>query len=144
MEKIIKKLNKISLSSNGIKIIAIITMIIDHIGYYFEDNMNEIMYIVLRAVGRISMPLFAYLLVQGFFHTKNLKKYIIRIFVFAVITQTSLFWVSIFDDNAKNLSVNTNLNVLFSYTLSLITLWLIHEKNIVKKYDGSTLSPYMI
>ena len=74
MNKIISKINKISLSSNALKIIAIITMIIDHIGYYFEPYMNNVIYIVLRAVGRISMPLFAFLLVQGFFHTKDLKK----------------------------------------------------------------------
>lgn len=135
MNKIISKLNKITLTSNNLKIIAIITMIIDHIGYYFQPSMNNTMYIVLRAIGRISMPLFAYLLVQGFFHTKNLKKYILRIFIFALVTQLAIFGISIFDESSQNLSVNTQLNVLFSYTLSLITLWVIHEKNIIKKYD---------
>jgi len=135
MNKIISKLNKISLTSNSLKIIAIVTMIIDHIGYYFKPYMNNVVYIMLRAIGRISMPLFAYLLVQGFFHTKDLKKYIIRIFVFAIATQLAIFGVSIFDENPQNLSVNTQLNVLFSYTLSLITLWVIHEKTIIKKYD---------
>ena len=101
MNKLISKLNKISLTSNGLKIIAIVTMLIDHIGYYFENNMNNTIYIILRIIGRISMPLFAYLLVQGFFYTQNLKKYILRIFVFAIITQISIFGVSIFDDNAK-------------------------------------------
>lgn len=137
MNKIISKINRISLSSNALKIIAIITMIIDHIGYYFEPYMNNVIYIVLRAVGRISMPLFAFLLVQGFFHTKDLKKYIIRIFSFAIITQLAIFAVSIFDTREINLSVNMQLNILFSYTLSLITLWIIHEKRIVKKYDDS-------
>ena len=137
MNKIISKINRISLSSNALKIIAIITMIIDHIGYYFELYMNNVIYIVLRAVGRISMPLFAFLLVQGFFHTKDLKKYIIRIFSFAIITQLAIFAVSIFDTREINLSVNMQLNILFSYTLSLITLWIIHEKRIIKKYDDS-------
>lgn len=137
MNKIISKLNKISLTSNSLKIIAILTMIIDHIGYYFEPNINNIVYIMLRAIGRISMPLFAYLIVQGFFYTKDLKKYILRIFIFALITQLAIFGVSVFDENRLNMSVNTQLNILFSYTLSLILLWVIHEKNIIKKYDSS-------
>jgi len=137
MNKLISKLKKISLTSNGLKIIAIITMIIDHIGYYFENDMNHIIYIILRIVGRISMPLFAYLLVQGFFYTKDLKKYILRIFIFAIITQLAIFGVGMFDENRLNMSVNTQLNILFSYTLSLITLWIIHEKKMVKKYDSN-------
>jgi len=135
MGKIVSKLSKVSLNSNSLKIIAIITMIIDHIGYYFQPYMNNIVYITLRTIGRISMPLFAYLLVQGFFYTKDLKKYIIRLFVFALITQLAIFGVSIFDDDAQKLSVNTQLNILFSYTLSIIVLWLLHEKKIIMKYD---------
>lgn len=137
MNKIISKLNKISLTSNGLKIIAIVTMIIDHIGYYLQPYMNNVIYLILRAMGRMSMPLFAYLIVQGFFYTKDLRKYILRIFIFAIVTQLAIFGVSIFDENAQNLSVNTQLNILFSYTLSLITLWVIHEKNIIKKYDSN-------
>lgn len=128
------KLQKISLNSNQIKIIAIITMIIDHVGYYFESHMQNYIYIALRIIGRVSMPLFSFLIVQGFFYTKNLKKYILRIFSVALITQLSIFLVSMLDKNRINLSVNTQLNILFSYTLSLITLWVIHEKNIVEKY----------
>lgn len=137
MNKIISKLSKISLNVNQLKVIAILTMIIDHIGYYFESNINNVIYIILRAIGRISMPIFAYLIVQGFFYTKNLKKYIIRIFSFAIVTQVAIGLVSIFDENRLSMSVNTSLNVLFSYTLSLIILWLIHEKRIIEKYDES-------
>ena len=99
-------------------------MIIDHIGYYFEIYMNNVIYCILRGIGRISMPIFAFLIVQGFFHTKDIKKYIIRIFSFAIITQLAIFCVSLFDKNAYNLSVVNQLNILFSYTLSLILLWM--------------------
>lgn len=135
MNKFVLKLNKISLNVNQLKIIAIITMIIDHIGYYFEPYLNDVIYYILRATGRISMPIFAYILVQGFFHTSNLKRYIIRIFSFATVTQLAILVVSVFDNEPSRLSVNTQLNILFSYTLSLIALWLIHEKNIIKKWD---------
>jgi len=134
IKKISLKLKKISLTGNKLKIIAIVTMLIDHFGYYFQIDMPNGMYIVLRAIGRISMPIFAFLLVQGFFYTKNLKKYILRIFVLALITQITILGVSLFDEKASILSVNNELNILFSYTLSLIALWIIHEKNIIKKF----------
>lgn len=118
-----------------LKVIAIVTMIIDHIGYYFEGYMPNFIYLILRAVGRVSMPLFAFLIVQGFFHTSDLRKYILRLFSLGVITQALIFMVSRFDSNAYNLSVNKQLNVVFSYTLSLITIWLIHEKVIIKKFN---------
>lgn len=132
---IINKIKKISLNSNILKIIAIVSMIIDHVGYYFQSYMPNAIYLALRAIGRISMPIFAFMIVQGFFHTSNLKKYISRIFILGIITQIAIYVVSIFDNNSANLSVNYQLNILFSYTLSLVTLWLIHEKQIVKKYD---------
>lgn len=128
------KFQKTNLNGNQIKIIAIITMLIDHLGYYFELDMPNEIYFVLRVIGRISMPLFAFLLVQGFFHTKDFKKYILRIFVVSIVTQIAIFVVSFFDENRLALSVNNQLNILFSYTLSLIILWIIHEKNIIKKY----------
>jgi len=135
MNKYMLKLSKISLNINQLKIIAIVTMIIDHIGYYFEPYLNDVIYYILRAIGRISMPIFAYMLVQGFFHTSNLKKYIFRIFSFAIVTQLAIFIVSIFDNDSSRLVVNTQLNILFSYTLSLIVLWLIHEKNVINKWN---------
>ena len=132
--KAILKLKNISIDRNTLKIIAVITMIIDHIGYYFAAYIPSSIYVILRIIGRISMPIFCYLLVQGFFYTSNLKKYILRIFIVAIITQVAIFGVSIYDNNSNNLSVNMQLNILFSYTLSLITLWIVHEKNIVKKF----------
>lgn len=135
MNKFISKLSKINLNVNQLKIIAIVTMIIDHVGYYFEPCINDVIYYVLRVTGRISMPIFAFILVQGFFHTSSLKKYILRIFSFAIVTQIATFIIGIFDKNGGNLSINKELNVLFSYTLSLIVLWLIHERYIIKKFN---------
>ena len=135
MNKFILKLQKVGLNINQLKIIAVVTMIIDHLGYYFRSYINNSVYYILRAIGRISMPLFAFILVQGFFHTKDIKKYVVRVFSVAIITQLVIYVAHIFDKDAYNLSVNTQLNILFSYTLSLITLWLIHEKTIINKLN---------
>jgi len=69
-------------TSNFLKIIAMVTMLIDHIGYLFFPNI-----IMFRIIGRIAFPLFAYLLVTGFIYTKNINNYLIRLGIFAIISQ---------------------------------------------------------
>ena len=76
---------KKGLSSNILKIIAIVIMVIDHIAGYLYKDFNQDIYYVFRSIGRMAMPIFAYLIVQGFFYTKNLKKYIFKIFVLSTV-----------------------------------------------------------
>ena len=59
------------LSSFWLKIIAVVTMVVDHVGMLlFPGN------IMFRVVGRVSFPLFCFLIVEGFYHTKDIKKYL--------------------------------------------------------------------
>ena len=94
------------MSSSMIKAIAIIAMIIDHIGAVMFPNI-----IILRIIGRIALPLFAWQLSLSVDMTHNIKKLLNRIFLFALISQvpyTMLF--------------GQRLNIFFSFTLSVITL----------------------
>ena len=69
-----------------LKWIAIITMTVDHIGAVLYPELD-----VLRYVGRLSFPLFAYLLVMGIENTRNVRNYFTRLFVFAIISQVPFF-----------------------------------------------------
>ena len=62
------------LSSNALKLTACVCMAVDHIGIVFMDN-NYIM----RAVGRLAFPIFAFLLVQGLLHTSDVRLSLIHI-----------------------------------------------------------------
>lgn len=129
---------KKGLSSNCLKIIAIIIMVIDHIGGYLYQKIDPNTYYVLRSIGRIAMPIFAYLIVQGFFYTKNLKKYIFRIFVLATITQIGLLVLGIINQEYYPnyvTGVNNYFGVVYSYFLSLILLGIVDEKKIIKKLN---------
>lgn len=70
------------MSSFNLKLIAIVTMLIDHIGAVLFPQ-----YIVFRIIGRISFPIFCFLLTEGYIHTNNFKKYIIRLLIFAFISE---------------------------------------------------------
>lgn len=65
-----------------LKWIAIITMAIDHVGAILFPEVEA-----FRSIGRIAFPLFAFLLVEGYVHTSNVKKYMGRLFLFAVISE---------------------------------------------------------
>ena len=75
------------LNSEAVKIIALVTMLIDHIGYIMYGHIDTGVYNVLRGIGRISFPLFAFLIAEGFFYTKDEKKYLLRIMSFAFISE---------------------------------------------------------
>lgn len=67
------------LSSFILKIIAIITMTIDHVGVVMEMySINYEVSNVFRAIGRIAMPLFCFMLVEGVIHTKSFGKYVLK------------------------------------------------------------------
>lgn len=64
------------------QLIAMMTMLIDHIGaVFFKDQM------LWRVIGRIAFPIYAYCIVLGYKHTRNLKSYMRRLFLIAAVSQ---------------------------------------------------------
>ena len=74
------------MSAFSLKMIAAAAMLIDHIGVIFFPE-----YTILRIIGRISFPLFAYFIAEGFHYTKNRLKYFTRIFLLGLICQAIYF-----------------------------------------------------
>ncbi len=70
------------MSARQLKWLAWITMTIDHIGYFQYPSA-----IWLRMIGRLSFPLFAFLVCEGYRHTANKKQYFIRMAGSAALTQ---------------------------------------------------------
>lgn len=127
------KTKKIEISSNALKVIVIIIMIIDHIGMFMFGKIDYDKYYFLRSIGRMTMPVFTYLVVQGYFYTKDLKRYIFRLFCLAVVTQIVLFIIKFLSEliffSRVSDACNT-LNVVFSYTFSIIIISIIDNKKI--------------
>ena len=112
-----KKLNSFTL-----KMIAIISMLIDHIGYIFLPGTEY--YSLFRGIGRIAFPIFCFLIVEGFQHTKSPMNYLMRLIVFAFISEVPFdlaFFGTTF--NMKNQ------NVFFTLAIGLACLFCLEEMN---------------
>lgn len=89
--------NRRGLSQEALKLIACITMLIDHTGAtlvvrYMQScaGLNEGMmnlYYVMRIVGRIAFPIYCFLLVEGAYHTRDPKKYGLRLFIGMLLSE---------------------------------------------------------
>ncbi len=111
---------KFGITGSTLKIIAIISMLIDHFGasiveFYLynilQPNGTEYskalicsrvprlwmewmgdpekvqnLDITIRSIGRLAFPIFCFLLVEGFLHTRNMKKYLVRLGIFALVS----------------------------------------------------------
>jgi hypothetical protein len=99
-----------------LKTVAVISMVIDHVGKVFlPDNM------VLAILGRIAFPLFAYCIVVGFLYTRNIKKYLIRLLAFGVISQP-LYLLALHPDAFASLKDFLHLNIFFTLIAGLLIL----------------------
>jgi hypothetical protein len=100
-----------------LKIIAIATMVIDHIGKILYPDL-----LLLQIIGRLSFPIFAYLIVLGIESTKKPRKYMITLLFFALISQVPYFL-------AFGIQPFERLNILFSLFLSAMTIYFYNKKS---------------
>ncbi len=75
------------LSGNQLKIIALITMTLDHVGLQLLPQ-----YPILRVIGRLAMPLFAYMIAEGCRYTRNRSRYLLSIASMATVCQLVYFF----------------------------------------------------
>lgn len=100
------------MTSFVIKIIACITMVLDHIKYAIPQTDC----FITEYLGRLSYPLFAFLVVEGYVHTSDLKKYYKRLLVFAVISQIPFMLFRTLVGEWKML------NIMFTLLLGLLSI----------------------
>ncbi|MCM1183657.1 MAG: conjugal transfer protein TraX [Roseburia sp.] len=78
------------ISASALKWIAVITMLVDHFAiavYWQLDARVYEVYFLQRCIGRIAFPIYCFLLVEGFFHTRNVGRYIGRCLLFALLSE---------------------------------------------------------
>lgn len=113
------------ISSNFLKIIACILMVIDHAAVIFIGEAPSLW----RGIGRLSFPIFAFMIAEGAIRSKNRLKYVLRLLVFAVISEIPYDW------GFKGVFLEwENQNVYFTLTLGLISVIILKE--LTKRHLG--------
>lgn len=116
------------LSSNVLKIIAVLAMVLDHVAHAFISATSPIYYI-FRIIGRIAAPVMFFGIANGYVYTKNKFKYGRRLLLLALISQIPY---SLFLEN-KLFLVN-NYNIVFTMFLGFVCLCVLYNaKNIFYK-----------
>ena len=108
---------------NTLKWIALLSMLIDHIGViYLSYGSHALLsvYSLSRYIGRLSFPLFCFLLVEGFYHTGNLCKYVQRMLGFAFLAEIP-YDLAIYGKLVKL----DGQNVLFTFVIGLLVMWML-------------------
>lgn len=105
--------NLTGLSANTLKLIALISMTVDHIGMVFFTDLE-----IFRIIGRVSFPIFAYMIAEGCLYTKNMRLYFWRIFLLGLLCQVVYF----FTENSvyQCILITFSLSVLLIYTLQWV------------------------
>lgn len=101
------------LDGTVLKIIAMVSMVFDHVGdMFFPDVLWP------RMIGRLAMPLFAFCITEGYIHTSDKKKYLIRMGVFALVSEVPF-------DLAFEGKVSLNhQNIMLTFFMSILALML--------------------
>lgn len=124
---------RVQLTSASLKIIALVTMTLDHIGHVFAIpllyGLHPLpwLYEILRTVGRVAFPLYAFMLAEGCRHTRDVKKYLLRLAAFALVSEIPYNLAGY-----KNYTAPNGQNVFFTLFLGLCACYvarLLEENN---------------
>jgi len=129
---IIDKIKSKNIAASTLKLIAMITMTVDHIGFVLQKySLFDYAYL-LRIVGRIAFPIYCFLLVQGIYHTRSKTKYAIRLLVFALISD--LPYATLFEGDGQ-IYYRFGCNVLWTLLMGLILICIVDRYFIQKPYS---------
>ena len=86
---------KKTLDANKLKLIAIFAMTVDHIAWLlFPGYAKGALPVVMHIIGRLTCPIMCYFIAEGYYHTRNIRKYTFRLFLFAVISHFAYSFAS--------------------------------------------------
>jgi len=122
------QVSRYSLSTNALKIIAMIAMVCDHLPFLTESLQAQYYsfpWFLMHSAGRITAPIFFYLLALGYRRTGNANRYTARLLVFALISYVPYIWY--FHNEPPNTVNFLHLNVIFTMLFGLLLIRSVNE-----------------
>lgn len=128
-----------SLNGTQLKFMAIFAMLIDHLAWAFVP-VDSIQGQLMHGIGRFTFPIMAFFIAEGFHYTRNFRRYLSRMIVFAVISHFAFQYyqygrIPLFAPQPQDtLLTFTYTGILYPFSLGLIALW------VMKRWDGSSVA----
>lgn len=127
---------KTHLNSNHLKLIAIIAMTVDHIADLIYPGFPANPFaIVLHIIGRLTAPMMWFLVCEGFYYTKNLKKYLLRMLVFALISHFAYCFAFGINYIPFSGGIFNQTSVIWTLFWAIVVLWLLNGDNKLKEWQ---------
>lgn len=113
----------------ALKLIALVTMTIDHTAAVLNCGR---LYLPMRCIGRIAFPIYCFLLVEGYFHTKHMAEYMERLLTVGIVSELPFDLMA-----AHSFPSAFHQNVMFTLLLGLAAVWLMdHRHEWIKAHTG--------
>lgn len=112
-DTITQKSFPLDISSAGLHILAMFFMLLDHMWATVTPGNTW-----MTCVGRLAYPIFAFMIVEGFYHTHDLKKYMLRMLTFAVISEIPFDMMY-----AEQVFYPYHQNVMWTFLIALAGMW---------------------
>jgi hypothetical protein len=122
------------MSSSALKILALLSMTIDHIGLFLVTSPEW--QAIFRAFGRIAMPVCCFLVAQGYLHTSSRTRYFFRLFGFAILLECGLYLYYLYSGDNYLFSIN----IFLTLSAGLGCLILIKSNNFLLAVLGFMLA----
>ena len=127
MEK--EKKSFLIFSSFIIKIVALVTMTIDHVGWLLSDTIGYNFWLVtlFRLIGRIALPLFCFMIAEGMMHTKKAGNYFLRLGIMATLIAGVLIFVE-YVPLFEGMSLRNEGNIFVDLLLGALAIYALKQK----------------
>ncbi len=112
-----------NINANTLKIIACVSMLVDHMGVILFPSQ-----IIFRCIGRLALPIFAFFIAEGVKHTSNKLKYLLRVFILGIICQAG-YTLSEVIEGSKITGIYFNILLTFSVGILICYCWQAALKN---------------
>lgn len=114
-------MSKISLNRNQLKYIAVLAMLIDHVAWAFVPMFSAAGQI-MHFIGRFTAPVMCYFVAEGYFYTRNVRKYLLRLGIFALISWLPFAWFELGGDLFESGRFLLAQSVIYTLFLGLLAL----------------------
>lgn len=116
--------NHVYLNGFQLKIIAIVAMFLNHLGIIFHfGETHPIIFVFTESIGKLTFPIMAFLLVEGFHYTHSVMKYALRLAFFWILSIVPFHWLHSPLMSAIDITDLVN-NIFFTLLMGLMLIWM--------------------